>query len=122
MNASKFRALANYEVSDPYPLTLNPGDEVSVKQHDASWQGWVWVEIAGQAGWVPESYLDSPDQATTHVIHAFDGHELSAAKNEILTGLKEISGWVWCRKENGETGWFPLFNLKPAPEAYSESS
>lgn len=116
MAFSKFRVLTNYEVSDPHPLILETGEEVTIKQHDASWEGWAWIECGKQVGWMPESYLDTPDKSIARVTQPFAGHELSAEKDEILIGIHEISGWVWCRKEKGETGWFPLFNLEQIRE------
>ena len=109
----QFRVLADYEVNEPHPLQLKAGDTVKPLRKDLSWPGWVWVEFGEKDGWVPESFLDDLADAHATSARAFDGSDLSARRGELLTLLEEAPGWIYARRETGETGWFPLFNLKP---------
>lgn len=116
MSLRYFRAISEYEVSYPHPVVFKAGDSVKIIKSDASWPGWVWVEISdGNQGWAPRSVLaaGNEDNGESVALAHYNGTELSAAKGERLEGLHEESGWVWCRGEDGSEGWFPLFNLKP---------
>lgn len=110
---TRFRVLADYEVNDPHPLQLPSGTEVRILRSDLSWPGWVWVEAGRQTGWIPESCLDAATPGPGRTSRAFDGSDLSARRGEILDLIEEAPGWILARRESGETGWFPLFNLKP---------
>ena len=112
---ARYRVLVDYEVNDPHPLRLERGEAVRRGQQDAGRPGGVWVDAGHQAGWIPESCLTQEDDSATRVQRPFDGGDLSARRGEFLEALEEASGWVYARKESGETGWFPLFNLKPVP-------
>ena len=115
MESTQFRVLADYEVIDPVPLRLEAGDSVDVIKVDMGWPGWVWVEEAGQSGWIPESFLGAPGEARRPVKRPFDGSDLSARRGDVLDALEEAPGWIFARHADGQTGWFPLFNLKPLP-------
>ncbi|MFO7725695.1 MAG: SH3 domain-containing protein [Oceanipulchritudo sp.] len=110
---TRFRVLADYEVHDPHPLQLPEGSEVTILRSDMSWPGWLWVKAGRQTGWIPASCLTVTSPGPGRTSQAFDGTELSARCGEILEGLEEAPGWVLARRATGETGWFPLFNLKP---------
>lgn len=115
MAPAQFRVLADYEVIDPHPLRLEPGSAVQVIKVDMGWPGWVWVQSGDQSGWIPESFLTDSTGAERSVIRAFDGADLSAGRGDILTALEEAPGWIFATDSSGQTGWFPLFNLKPCP-------
>lgn len=108
-----FRVLADYEVSDPRPLCLAAGDLVQPRQQDPCWDGWVWVEAGQQAGWIPCDRLDEPAAAQARCRRDFNGTDLSARRGEELTCIESAPGWIFARNRKGETGWFPLFNLRP---------
>lgn len=111
--SARYRVLVDYEVNDPHPLRLETGQAVRRVQQDTGWPGWVWVDAGPQAGWIPESCLSPEGAPDTRVQRAFDGGDLSARRGDLLEALEEAPGWIYARKESGETGWFPLFNLKP---------
>ncbi|NDV61837.1 hypothetical protein G0Q06_05180 [Puniceicoccales bacterium CK1056] len=109
----QFRVLADYEVNDPHPLRLLAGTEVKAIKTDNSWPGWLWIESDGQSGWIPESYLAESPDGRLRTSREFNGTELSALRHAILNALETESGWIFARSESGETGWFPMFNLRP---------
>jgi len=113
---AQYRVLADYEVHDPHPLRLAAGVPVTVERKDLSWPGWVWVEAAGQAGWIPENRLREPDAAETVTDRPFDGADLSARRGDLLRVLESAPGWVCAEDGAGRRGWFPLFNLRPFPQ------
>lgn len=109
-----FTVLADYDVIDPHPLRLPGGSAVRIIRSDTTWPGWLWVEATGQRGWIPESFLTiEPNGVDAVLSEPFDGTELSARRATALTALAEAPGWIFARHPNGQTGWFPLFNLRP---------
>ncbi len=116
MESTQFRVLADYEVIDPHPLSLAAGKTVKVVKVDMGWPGWVWVEDDdAQSGWIPESFLSPPGEPQRSVKRPFDGSDLSAKRGDVLSALEDAPGWIFARNSRGQTGWFPLFNLKPLP-------
>lgn len=116
MEPLRFRVLADYEVNDPHPLQVEADLRVDIVRTDTSWPGWIWVRCGEQTGWIPARCLshdqpEKPARTTTR----FDGTELSARRGEFLEALETAPGWIFARNAAGERGWFPLFNLKPAP-------
>lgn len=112
---TRFRVLADLEVHDPHPLRLAAGAAVRILRGDLSWPGWVWVESADQAGWIPESFLRQDADGSAVLSRAFDGADLSAQRGEVLLTREEAPGWIYAENAEGRRGWFPLFNLKPHP-------
>lgn len=108
-----YTVLADYEVIDPNPLRLEPGQVVDVIRNDSTWPGWQWVRLLEQRGWVPEDFLKADNGATARVVKPFDGSDLSARRGTQLTALDKAPGWIYARHPDGQKGWFPLFNLKP---------
>ncbi|MGC9451020.1 MAG: SH3 domain-containing protein [Oceanipulchritudo sp.] len=111
----KYRVLADYEVHDPHPLILHEGVAVEVVRRDPGWPGWVWIQSADQAGWIPENCLNHAEEGPALTTGPFNGTDLSARRGEVLTVLESAPGWIYARNETGRKGWFPLFNLKPFP-------
>lgn len=109
----QYRVLADYEVNDPHPLVVRAKTAVRALRTDPGWPGWVWVESEGQTGWIAEAFLDTDADGTLRTNRDYNGTELSAKRDEILTELESRNGWIMARSEAGETGWFPLFNLRP---------
>ena len=108
-----YEVRADYEVIDPRPLVLPANEQVNVIRKDESWPGWVWIKAGGLAGWIPETSLDSCEKPRATTTVPFNGTELSAKKGDVLQAIGSAPGWILARNEARETGWFPLFNLKP---------
>jgi hypothetical protein len=113
---TQYRVLADYEVNDPHPLRLPMNTVVKVRRTDDSWPGWLWVEADGQTGWIAEAFLKAEENGDLRTIRDYDGTELSAKRDQILTATESVSGWIVARSASGETGWFPLFNLRPCQQ------
>lgn len=109
----QYRVLADYEVTDPRPLILGVGAEVALVRKDPAWPGWVWVECGADHGWIPENFLADTAGATTTTIKPFNGRDLSAHKGALLSARDSAPGWIYAMDADEQTGWFPLFNLKP---------
>ena len=109
------RASADYAVIDRAPLTLRVGQEVRVGRKDMDWPGWVWVTSDdGRGSYVPEDILIPEGTEGARVQQAFQAHDLSVKKNEVVTSLREVKGWHWCRDDKGNEGWLPAYLLTAA--------
>jgi len=115
-SAPTYRVLADYEVTDHRPLILGAGESVEVLRTDQSWPGWVWVKSGETAGWIPEGYLVKAAGAATTLARPFNGNDLSAKRGELLRAQESANGWILAINESGNSGWFPLFNLRPVPQ------
>lgn len=107
-----YTANTDFTVLDRSPLSISAGDTVSVGPRDKSWEGWIWVSTAdGRGSYVPEDILKI-EGATATVQTAFSARDLSVKRGESVTALREVKGWLWCRKQDGEEGWLPEFVLR----------
>jgi hypothetical protein len=98
---------------DRSPLQIAEGDVLLVGPRDKSWPGWIWVSTPdGRGSYVPEDILEIGG-ATARVRTAFSARDLSVKRGERVEALREVSGWLWCRNDAGETGWLPEFVLRP---------
>lgn len=111
MNA---RAVSDHEVPAREPIRLEPGDEVTVGERDTQWPAFVFVTGGSGEGWVPSRHL-SASAGSAAVITPYDTTELELAAGEEVTVLNrdDASGWWWCRRADGSTGWVPVSVLDP---------
>lgn len=120
MNASKKGELktrealvtAAYEAAYPDPLIARAGDTLRVAREDDEFPGWLWCVAAnGDAGWVPEEYLDR-DGAAAQLRRDYDATELTVRAGERLTLLEAVNGWWWAVRADGARGWVPARNVR----------
>jgi hypothetical protein len=110
----QYSANTNYTVLDRSPLSLDAGDTVTTGPRDKSWLGWIWVSTAdGRGSYVPEDILEITG-STARLLAPFSARDLSVTKGEPVTALREVKGWLWCRKADGTEGWLPEFVLRNA--------
>lgn len=124
----KYVVIEKWVESYENPIVLKKDDRVSVdlsvKDPDADWVGWVWCTSTAQmTGWVPTQILkilsNNPDNTQTAVVtENYSANELSVDRGDILLGDRILNGWLWCRKQDSEqNGWVPERNVKPISES-----
>ncbi len=102
-------------VSRP-PLSIRPGDGLTVLERDAEWPAFVFVQNdLGQRGWVPDRML-SRSGARATALQEYDTTTLDPGPGQVVEVLEEDAevGWCWCRDANGALGWFPRNHLSDA--------
>ena len=73
---------------------------------------WVWTTNKdGLSGWVHESQLSIKGK-TAHATEDSNAQEISLRKGDVVDSLRELGGWHWCRKADGQEGWTPGYNLR----------
>jgi hypothetical protein len=94
----------------PNPVSFDAGATLAVGGRISDeYPGWVWARtVAGNAGWVPESILGLGDDGTARATEADTARELDANVGEVLTVIRESSGWCWGRNSRGDEGWIPV--------------
>ncbi|MGI0071116.1 MAG: SH3 domain-containing protein [Thermoplasmata archaeon] len=98
------------------PIVIRPGDRLTVDERSDEWPAFVFVRNErGQAGWVPEQYVEQRDGAG-RATREFDTTSLEPAVGDLLTVLEDHSDWGWarCRDERGREGWFATDFVRPA--------
>ncbi len=104
--------VAGHEVQNADPLSMMPGDRLTIVKRDAEWPGWVFCKHeGGKQGWVPENALKIEAENAVAELD-YDAREVSVMEGEIVRIEKLESGWAWVTNMTNETGWLPLKNLK----------
>lgn len=109
------RAKTAHTVSERPPLQLAVGDRVEVGERDREWPEFVFVTSGHGSGWVPARHLSEPTGSAI-VRTAYDTTELPTETGELLHVIAEdlISGWLWCRSDQGREGWVPVNTVEAA--------
>ncbi|PEB51888.1 hypothetical protein CON65_15205 [Bacillus pseudomycoides] len=100
------------------PICLEKGDMVLIGKKYAgpeNWDNWVYCheERNNREGWVPEQLIQRNADGTGFILEGYTAKELNIEVGEILIGLHEWNGWIWCGNlEKEAEGWVPKQNLK----------
>jgi hypothetical protein len=91
------------------PLRLSVGQHVHAGERDGTWPEFVFVTAEHGSGWVPARHLSS-DSGPVVVTTPYDTTELATRASDVLEVLEEDlqSGWLWCRRHDGQKGWVPI--------------
>jgi len=109
----RFEATADFEIDYRRPLRLSKGDPVTVGKADTTWPGWRWVTgFDGESAWMHESMLEMETADRARAREDYSANELSVRRGERVDALREVEGWRWCRKADGEEGWIPSYTLR----------
>ena len=87
-----------------------------VGDRDSEWPEFTFVTCSHGTGWVPARHLSS-DHGAAVVEFAYDTTELAVAAGQELTVIDrdDVSGWWWCRSDEGAEGWVPARNFNTQP-------
>lgn len=106
------RVISPYQSPYTDPWTLRTSEELKVSEKESEWPGWLWcTKRDGESRWVPESYLERRGD-TWIARRDYEATELSVNAGETLVMGAQESGWVWCTKPAGQSGWVPLDNIE----------
>lgn len=96
------------------PIRFKAGDPLTLLRWDDEYPGWVWCRHpSGLEGWVHEQFL-VVDGTTGLAVRAYSALELSVREGEVVEGVEEVGGWIWCVNAHGEAGWVPADHLEAA--------
>lgn len=109
------RVIQAWQASYDDPVQVGAGEDLRLTGRTDLWDGHLWqwaVDRTGREGWVPDALVRVDDG---HSKAAFDysAQELTCEAGQVLTGLKSLNGWIWCRTEDGMEGWVPERHLEP---------
>ncbi|GAB3151409.1 SH3 domain-containing protein [Microbacterium neimengense] len=99
---------ADHEIPERDPLSVLPGERVTVGERDTEWPAFVFVTTTNGSGWVPARHIDI-DGAAGIVRTGYDTTELAARAGDVVEILADDieSGWSWCCDAAGREGWVP---------------
>lgn len=116
-----------YQRSYEDPVALRAGDTVTVEYHrskETDVLGWLWVQGPdGREGWAPEAWLVG-DGNRRVINRDFNAIELNVVAGETVELLVGESGFVWCRKPDGQEGWLwqAVLALLPGAQLSSDEN
>ncbi|PHI28902.1 SH3 domain-containing protein [Budvicia aquatica] len=96
----KYRVIKQHTSEYPNPIVMAKGDRLIIGEKfddNQAWNDWYFCETQDRVkGWVPKQVINW----------------LSGNQGEVLTGIKELNGWIWCQHpDSKEEGWVPAENL-----------
>lgn len=113
--SNRYTANADYEERNTRALHLSAGQEVTSGPADTTWPGWIWARDGDEcSGYVPEEILEPLGEDRWAALEDFDPTVLKLTRGDVVTSLRHLHGWHWCRNERGEEGWVADYLLKPA--------
>jgi hypothetical protein len=113
--------IAGYRSAYPEPFVARPGEALTARGKESDWPGWVWCTNGeGESRWVPEAYLQKQGERWV-VLRAYDATELTVQAGEELVAGQEVSGWIWCTNQEGQSGWVPAEHLDFNPAATKDA-
>jgi len=110
----RFIVVKDWVATYANPISISAGEQVELTGRQEDWDGhiWLWAKSAdGLEGWIPDSLFDIGK--TLHLAKDdYTAVELSCQTGQVLSGIKETHGWVYCRSADGRLGWVPRRNLE----------
>lgn len=98
------------------PFVMHPGDSLSIQPDPSgAWPAFVLVvSEKGERGWVPRRHL-RPTGEKAVATRFYDTTTLNPSVGDLLVVVEEDleSGWLWCRDEAGNLGWFAIDHVAP---------
>ncbi len=108
----KARVVKAYQSDYTEPWYMVVGERLQIGERDSDWEGWVWCTNSdGQSRWVPENFIEPHGDSCT-ALRDYESTELNVQIGEVLKMGETESGWTWCTKVDGQSGWVPLACLK----------
>jgi hypothetical protein len=113
----------NYEVIEehrsnyPNPITIRKDTKLKLGNKYSgteNWDNWRYCYTLdnGAEGWVPEQLLIVENEYGV-ILEDYTAKELNVEKGEIVKGMGELNGWLWCIKIIDEDeGWLPKDKLR----------
>lgn len=121
MKLKKLIVICQHRSEYPNPITFTKGTLLEIGEKytgDEGWDNWYLCSTNGQEpGWVPEQIIEWIDSSLGKAKDSYTARELDVDPEEILWGMKELNGWIWCtRTSSSEEGWVPLNNIRQIEE------
>ncbi|KFN03753.1 hypothetical protein D0U04_19780 [Bacillus clarus] len=112
----KYIVIQSHESNYPDPICLEKGDVVFIGEKykgPENWDNWVYCceEKYNRKGWVPEQIIRRGTGEAGIITEQYTAKELNVNSGEMLQGDRELNGWIWCVKIEGEAGWVPKQSL-----------
>lgn len=113
----EYTVIESYKTNYPNPITIKKDMKVTIGDlyiGEENWENWRYCYTLDNEnqGWVPEQLLGIENNHGI-VLDDYTAKELNVEKDEIVKGVKELNGWLWCiRLLDNDEGWLPKEILK----------
>ncbi len=112
----KFITTQKWRTNYPNPIILKQNEVVEIiekENNNPNWKKWMFCRKDGKLGWVPEQIIEKIGKTKGVIKEHYSAKELNINKGEKVSGIKELNGWIWAKRElNNDEGWLPLEILK----------
>jgi len=104
--SSRYIVVSSHTSDYPNPIQFSKGDELIRGACDAKYIGWIRVTIAdNNEGWAPESLIQPTSSHTGTALCEYTARELDTHIGDIVSCIRELNGWLWVERNDGESGW-----------------
>lgn len=112
----KYQVIKKHQSEFPNPIIFSKGERLIIGEKSderEAWNDWYFCEAPNQIkGWVPKQVIKWLSDNEGEALEDYSAKEMDVDKGEILIGVKELNGWVWCQNSSSkEEGWVPVENL-----------
>lgn len=112
----EYRVIKQHTSEFPNPMVISKGERLTVGEKsddNEAWKGWYFCETQDQIkGWVPKQVINWLSGNQGEALENYTAKEMDVSEGEVLTGIKELNGWIWCQHpDSKEEGWVPAENL-----------
>lgn len=112
--SSRYIVVSSHTSGYPNPIQFSKGDELNLGECDAEYIGWIRVTIAdNNEGWAPESLIARTSSHTGTALSEYTARELDTHIGDIVSCIRELHGWLWVERNDGESGWVPKESVTP---------
>ena len=106
--AIPYIVIASHRSNYPNPIQFVKGETLVLGKRDTEYPGWVWVTTPSEKdGWAPEPLIERTSINSGTALSEYTARELDTQVGDLVSCVKELHGWLWVEKENGESGWVP---------------
>lgn len=112
------RVVAIHHSEFPDPISFTKGTTLTVGAKYAGpegWDNWFFCTLPTHSGgWVPSQIIDRKEDSPSEgvALEDYTAQELNVKIGEIVTVLKELNGWMWCKSMHSQqSGWVPAASL-----------
>ena len=111
-----YKVIKAHKSNYPNPITIKKGTKLRIGDKyngPENWQNWWYCYTLDNEteGWVPEQLLSIENEIGI-ILEDYTAKELNVEMGEVVKGIKELNGWLWCVKiTDKDEGWLPKEKL-----------
>lgn len=108
----KYQVIEEHKSNNNDPIKVKKGETIKLGRKSDEGDGWSnWIYCysldSNREGWAPVQIIQIENDYGI-VTNDYSAKELDVSKGDIVDGVFELNGWLWCNIANdSEAGWLP---------------